>query len=685
MRDLGGPGVYASTRTIRGGSAEIGVKTKLSNDGGRIADLKLVTRLVDAAGRTAAQAVAPVTIAAGGKLEIPQRLAVARPRLWQGVNDPYLYRLVVEIRATDGRSLDRVEQNFGIREMRLDPERGFLLNGRKLVLHGTGLHQDVEGKGWALAESDVADTVATLREMGANTIRLTHYQHGQAIHDLADRHGLVLWDEIALVTAWTLTEDEKQAPPGLAANARQQLQELIRQNYNHPSVAVWGIANEVDFGPGRPDFLGRAPAHVPDPMPLLRMLNGLAKAEDPGRATVLATCCEDRGMPDVPIAAAATDAAGANRYFGWYYGKPGELSVHLDTLHARRPGQPLSVSEYGAGGAITMHTDDPLGGPIDMGGPVQPEEYQSWVHEENWRILKAKPYLWGTWLWNGFDFATTVRREGDSQDINTKGLVSYDRKVKEDAFFFYKANWTATPTVHINGRRYVDRAYPVTDVRIYSNGASTELMLNGRSLGAKSNCPDRICIWPGVRLAPGANRLIAKAAFSKGRAEDRVEWQLAPEAARRFRIDSGAILAAGAASGRFGSDAFFEGGSAGTADTIRRGRPPVLAAITGSPDRDLLASFREGKFRYRIPVGAGRFSVSLTFVEPVAAQGERRFDVIANGERILADLDIAGAAGGKLKAITRSFTIDARGGLIDLDFAPVKGKAIVSAIQIEPS
>jgi beta-galactosidase len=208
--------------------------------------------------------------------------------------------------------------------------------------------------------------------------------------------------------------------------------------------------------------------------------------------------------------------------------------------------------------------------------------------------------------------------------------------------------------------------------------------VNGRSLGTRADCRDKICVWEKVRLAPGADSLVAIGRFASGPVEDRIEWRLAESQARSFRIDSGTILAASAAAGRFGSDAFFEGGSAGTADTVRRGRPPVLAAITGSPDRDLLASYREGAFRYRVPVGEGRFRITLAFVEPSAAPGERQFDVAIGGERVLSGFDVAAAAGAKLSAVTRSFSAQSKGGMIDLSFAPVKGKAIVSALTIEP-
>jgi beta-galactosidase len=260
--------------------------------------------------------------------------------------------------------------------------------------------------------------------------------------------------------------------------------------------------------------MGAAKIVQRDPMPFLKELQALAKAEDPTRATTQATCCEGL-QPNAPEVAAITDTSGANRYFGWYYTPSDLLGPALDALRKKRPDKPLSVSEYGAGGAISQHTDDPLGGPFDSFGRVQPEEYQAFVHEKNWAILDSKPYLWASWLWNSFDFATGDRHEGDGESINTKGLVTYDRTVKKDAFYFYKANWSAEPSVHITGRRYVDRAYPVTDVRVYSNAPSTDLVVNGKSLGALADCPQKICVWKSVRLAPGTTRWSPKAGSPK--------------------------------------------------------------------------------------------------------------------------------------------------------------------------
>lgn len=681
MLDHGGLGVYATTRSLRGSTAEVEVRSRLVNDTAQPARVRLRTSLIDAAGKVAVRSDEAMTLAPGALAQPVQQLTVARARLWQGTADPYLYTLRTEVIAGSGAVLDRLDQKFGIRLIRLDPDSGFILNGKHVPLHGVGLHQDQESSDWAMSPAAIAATVGTIREMGANTIRLTHYQHGQMIHELADRYGLILWDEIPVVTAWTHGNDVDPSA-ALVTNARQQLQELIRQNYNHPSVAAWGIANEVDFGPGRPDFLGVPPKTVADPRPLLAELNALAKADDPARATVLANCCEER-QNDVPEVGDITDAYGVNRYFGWYYGRPDQLGGHLDKLRAKHPSRPLSVTEYGAGGSITEHTDDPLGGPVNPAGPGQPEEYQSWVHEQTWPILKSRPYLWATWLWNGFDFGSTVRREGDSQDINTKGLVTYDHGTRKDAFYFYKANWSAAPTVHVTGSRYAERAYPVTDVRVYSNAPQTALSVNGKSLGIRSNCPNRICVWEAVRLQPGANRVVATGQFRTGPMRDAITWTLAGESAAAYRIDSGALIAAKSSQARFGSDAFFVGGQAATTDTPGgRGRKPVLAAISGSPDRDLVATFREGDFHYRLPIEPGRYSVRLTFIAPQDSTSGQTFTVLADGVEKLTRLDPLVEAGKPLQSMTRTFEVNAGGPRLDLHFKPEGGPARVSAIEV---
>ncbi len=685
LMDYGSSGVYAKTMSIAPPGAQVQVRARVRNDSEQSGTLVLRTLLVDARGKVAAQQDQSVTLGPASVIERTANVAVPHPHLWQGVEDPYLYRLVVELSDESSRLVDRVSLPFGIRQVRFDPDRGLFLNGKHADVHGVGYHQDREGKGWASEPEDVAADEAMMREMGVTGIRLTHYQHGQPIHDLADRDGLVLWDEIPLVSQWTLGES-LQPTEALRENARQQLRELIAQDFNHPSVITWSIGNEIDFGNSIPAFVGNKSGAVPDPLPLLKELNQLAHELDPDRPTTLATCCEGiHYAPDtvVPITASVTDLAGANRYFGWYYGKPSDLGAHLDALHHTRPAQPMAVTEYGAGGAVSLHSDNALGGPESRNRP-QAEEYESYIHEQNWATLRSKPYLWGTFLWNSFDFGSTTRSEGNAQDINTKGIMTFDHKFRKDPYFFYKANWTTTPTIHINSSLYTERAYRIADVRVYSNAPKTSLKVNGKLVGVLADCPDRICVWHGIALGPGANNIIATGRFPRGDVEDKVQWHLSDAAAKGAYIDCGALVAGASPDRRFGSDTFFEGGTAQLITGPGAGfRAPAPASIAGTTSPEVAATYRAGSFTYRVPVDDGPHSVVLTFVEPSLRPGNRIFDVFANGQKIVANLDVAASAGGALTAYQRRFEVNGRDGMVILEFRPTKGDAIVSAIEVQ--
>ena len=685
LMDDGSLGVYAKTTSIAPAEAQIQVRARVRNDGEQSGTYVLRTMLVDAQGKVAGQQRESVTAGPASVIERTVNVAVLHPHLWQGVEDPYLYRLVVELSNKPSKVVDRVSLPFGIRQVRFDPNNGLFLNGKHVAVHGVGYHQDREGKGWASQPEDIAADEATMREMGVTGIRLTHYQHGQPIHDLADRDGLVVWDEIPLVSQWTLG-DSSQPTAALRENARQQLRELIAQDFNHPSVVTWSIGNEIDFGNGIPGFVGNNGGALPDPLPLLKELNQLAHDLDPTRPTTLATCCEQHALAPgatVPITGAVTDLSGANRYFGWYYDKPSDLGPHLDALHRTRPTQPMAVTEYGAGGAVSLHSDNALGGPESRNRP-QAEEYESYIHEQNWSTLRSRPYLWATFLWNSFDFGSTTRNEGNAQDINTKGIVTFDHKYRKDPYFFYKANWTATPTVHINSSLYTERAYRVADIRVYSNAPNTSLKVNGKLIGVLADCPERICVWTSVALSPGTNNIVASGSFPSGDVEDRTQWHLSEAAATNTYIDCGALVA-GASNGKhFGSDAFFEGGTAEIiSGPAARGRAPAPASIAGTGSPEVAATYRAGSFTYRVPVADGPHHVVLTFVEPSLHPGDRIFDVFANGQKVLANLDVAAAAGGALTEYQRHFEVNAMGGMLILEFKPTKGDAIVSAIGVQ--
>ncbi|MEI9989128.1 MAG: glycoside hydrolase family 2 TIM barrel-domain containing protein [Rhizomicrobium sp.] len=516
MLDFGGPGVYAHALSIDADAAMVQVVARLTNDGAPRKDIVAETAIEEADGKVVATSGMTADLSRR-ESTVTSNLRIARPRLWNGIADPYLYRVVFMLRTKAGAVLDRVTQPLGLRTMRFDADKGFFLNGVHVLLKGAARHQDRPVKGWAISHADQDEDFAILADMGANAVRLPHYQYDQYAYDLVDKQGFMAWTEIPLVSEASF--DGRTPSAALTANARRQLTELIRQNYNHPSIALWSIANEVDLKATRHN----GPSNV---VGLLRDLNDLAHREDPTRPTTLADCCEQPGGRQQDGITDVTDTLGYNRYFGWYYGKPGDFGAMLDRAHAAHPGLPIAVSEYGAGAALTQHTDDPQGGPINPRGRPHPEEVQDWYHEKSWEQLRGRGYLWGVFIWNMFDFSSDQRQEGDLTDINDKGLVSYDRKTRKDAFYFYRALWSPRPTLHLVGRRYVDRPYGVIDVKAYSNAAAAHLWLNGRDAGT-APCAGGICLWPAVRLDPGTNTVIAKADIGGAVLSDTVQWNYA--------------------------------------------------------------------------------------------------------------------------------------------------------------
>lgn len=681
LLDHAGPGVYASVASVDEKSAAVDVVTKLRNDANSARNLKLVATIRDDKGMAIATASAPAKLAGGTAAAISQRLSVANPRLWQGRADPYLYKVEVELRS-GSKILDRVEQPLGIRTFHIDPDKGFFLNGKSLPLHGVSRHQDRQGSGAALTDADHVQDMDLIEDLGANTIRFAHYQHAQKWFDLADQRGMVVWAEIPYVSAASFNGGEPA--PKLVDNARQQLLELIRQNYNHPAVVTWGVGNEID---SYSIFSGKE-VKARD---LLRNLNDLAKKEDPSRVTTFADCCTDThyGIPaHVKPLMGITDVAGLNRYPGWYGSTPDGMGEVLDKMHAQFPKLPLSVSEYGAGGALTQHSDNPTGGVLNAFGRPHPEEFQSHVHEENWRSLRQRPYLWATWAWNMFDFASDFRVEGDAIDLNDKGLVSFDRKTKKDAFYFYKANWSSDPVVHVTGRRYVKRAYPVADIRVYSNADTANLRVNGADLGAQP-CPERICVWRNVSLKPGVNKVAAKAIFGGKDIVDEIDLNGPDVRANGLRINVGDLTEQTLASGHhFGSDNFFVGGEPKALNpkditALFEKNGPKEKVVTGASDSALYAGYREGAFSYEIPLPDGNWIVTLSTFEPNGtAAGQRDFAVKVNGKTVLPAFDPFAVAGGSLRAVEKRLPVVVRGGRLKLEFEPGKGPAIISAIEI---
>jgi beta-galactosidase len=702
LGDLGGPGVYARTTAIDAGTARLKVRTRLRNDGAESGSYTVRVKMVDAGGRAAASAESRSSVAPGRVVEVERDLEVRGARLWQGRQDPYLYTLVSEVVGPQDQVLDRVVQEFGIRQVRFDPNRGTFINGKPVRLHGVAIHQDYLGKGWAMTRQEMEESMALVKEIGANVLRLGHYPFDPYVLQLADRIGLVVWSEVpfgitsVVVPPLTSPKAETACPQDnptedQVANIGDQLREQVRQQYNHASIAVWGVGNEVTFYQGQCKI---APWHDNFSV-LLRRLHTLAQQEDPGRATTLATHTDEAEEPTAGgyiSVGGITDVWALNKYYLWYSGPVTDLGTHLDTLRKRFPDQPLGMSEYGAGGALTHHTDNVLGGPPKVrevpGVPVtyQPEEYAAWVHEQNYAMLRSKPYLWGTFVWNLFDFGSGLRNEGDTRGVNTKGLVSFDRKSRKDAFYFYKANWSEEPVTYVASRRYTERAYPVTDVKVYSNAQTVRLTVNGRDAGAlrQQDCLQAVCVFRKVRLAPGDNTLVATGDHGGKSVADTVKWSLKSEG---IHIAAGQLTTgfSGADGTRFGSDNFFIGGVGQGLISTDSDAVPDPTPVTGTDAPDLYRGFRYGRFSYDIPLDDGNYQVTLGFLEPLASTqiGHRVFDVLVDGVPRLSKFDVLEAAGGKQRrVVTRSFPVTVKGGQLRLDFEPRLADAVVSSVSV---
>ena len=681
LMDHGGPGLYAHTAQIDAEGAEIDMTARVANDTLAAVAATVQFSIEDATGRrVASQTLSPSLNPAVNSLQV--HLRIHHPHLWQGTRDPYLYRVVMTISSARGVVLDEVRQPLGVRTMRFDPDRGFFLNGRHVALHGVSRHQDRPIKGWAISHADLEQDFSIMEDLGVNAVRFAHYQHDEYAYELADRHGIIAWAEIPVVNK--VSFDGSPANESLSSNARQQLQELIHQNFNHPSIALWSIGNEVDLTALQTK--GGSQAGI-----LLRTLQSLAHQEDPSRATTLADCCEaglplpagaaSAGAPQREVLAGIADTVGYNRYFGWYTGAFSDFGPMLDAAHARHPKLPISVSEYGAGAALTQHSDDARGGPINPHGRPHPEEYQNLYHEQSWPALKARPYLWATYVWNMFDFSSDSRREGDLTDINEKGLVSYDRQIRKDAFYFYRAQWSPKPTLHLVGRRHLEHDYAVIDVKAYSNAAEAQLRVNGAS-ALTAPCAGGICIWRAVTLNPGSNELTATAHIGGREVRDNLRWSLL-HSASVVRIKAGDITGTAATGLRYGSDLYFVGGQAGAVNPPDT--PSSKRLVVAGADEVLYDTFRRGDFSYRIPLPNGRYRVVLHFVEPTAAAaGERVFDVVANAATPIANLDVFAAAGGALKALEKTFDASVEQGELQLSFKAHRGEALISAIAVAP-
>lgn len=429
-----------------------------------------------------------------GPVDVAVRHIVRVPRLWDGMREPALYTLRAELVAGDELA-DVTELKTGFRTIRMDPDRGFFLNGRHLRLNGVAVHQDFAGVYSAVTEREIDRNFELIREVGANAIRLSHYQHPPYTYDECDRLGYVVWAEIPMLK---MTED-----PELLQNAVSQLGELILQNIHRPSVCFWGVQNEIGM------FRDAPPIHEG-----VRELTHVCRALDSDR---IVTCANLNTVKSKSRLNHLTPMVGYNVYFGWYYGKMGDYGAFLDNMHRDLPGTALGISEYGVDCNLKFHSETPLVKDYS-------EEFQALWHETVYPIIDSRSYLWGSFIWNFFDFSSSRRDEGGQKFVNAKGLVTYDRVTRKDAFYYYKAKWSDEPFLHVREKRFVKRCRDNVDVKVYTNLPWAEL--NG--VRAENDGNGRI-VFTNQPLAEGRNTFTVTAEHEGRRFEDSVTFEKVAE------------------------------------------------------------------------------------------------------------------------------------------------------------
>lgn len=497
--DFGSRGVFVKQEKVSESEATIAVTTEVRNCERKEKEVTVKVFVKDRTGNLVEENVHRQKVASGETVPVTQTFRIKNPRLWNGKKDPYLYRTEVEVYV--GKKLtDKEVQPLGLRYYRIDPEKGFFLNGHPYPLRGVCMHEQRMDHGNALSDIQRKEDLDMVNEMGANYMRISHYQHGDFTYNYLDSLGIICWTEIPLIDKIQDTEEFK-------TNSENLMKSLIRQLYNHPSIAFWGLCNEINFHKG------------PDPLSLVEYINKVAHREDSTRPTVLAAMHHEKPSNFVP------DAFSINPYYGWYYGKPEDIGKALDRLHGKYPQSCLGISEYGAGAHPFQQQED-LHVPATT-GQWHPENVQTNFHEVHLRAINERPYLWSTSVWAMFDFASDGRHEGNQPGINDKGLVTHDRKIKKDAYYFYKANWNPEPMVHLCSKRFIKRNTQETIIKAYSNCDKVSLTVNEKEVSIEKK-ENAIYLSEPVTLKEGTNKICVIALKDGKEYKDNAVWYYVP-------------------------------------------------------------------------------------------------------------------------------------------------------------
>jgi len=664
ITDHASSGLQISTPEVNGIRNTVRILGKLENASGRERNVQVVSTILDAQGRRVGESTSNVKARPDSDFTFNQIVGVPNPKLWSP-DSPYLYTIKTIVKEK-GRVLDSRTDTVGFRWFNFDPEKGFFLNGKPMMLNGTNRHQDISGMGNAVPDGFHVRDLEIIKAAGFNFVRLAHYPQSPSVLQAADRLGLLVWEEIPLVNYITIS-------PTFNRNSEQMLVEMIRQHRNHASIIMWGYMNEI--------FL-RVPKENEEnirieTVKLAKVLNEVSHREDPTRPTTIAfhgsEIYNTTGLGDV------ADITGWNLYSGWYSKTFEDFGTFIDDQHKRYPKRPLIISEYGANGDQRLHSRQPRRFDSTI-------EYQRMFHESYISQIRARPFIAGTAIWNQFDFAVEARGE-TIPHLNQKGMYTYDRKPK-DIHYLYKANLSKSPVLHIATRDWALRGsttYTPEKIEVYSNLPEVELFHNGSSLGKKKPEDLNKATWS-VEMFDGKNPFVAKG-FSNGKVisdstdvvykfffstSDEIAINVGSNA--QFIDDKKTIWL---------SDNPYRSGSWGYLGES------IKTFYSESPDRNVLGTLDDPLFQtmqenlegYRFDVPAGDYQVDLLFTElKTNKPGERVFSLKINGEVVIDNLDLAKSPGFQ-QAFIKQSRINTKGGL-DIEFIPIKGKPIISGIKV---
>lgn len=665
VTDFASSGVQISTPNLSEKSGTVKINGTIVNSSSKARQLEVVNSVVDATGREIVSATSKVEIKPKSEANFDQLTKqISNPKLWSP-DDPYLYRVKTIIRE-NGKVLDEISNPLGFRWFSFDGEKGFLLNGKPTKLRGTNRHQDYQDFGNAVPDELHIRDMELMKETGYNFVRLAHYPQDPSVLQAADRLGLMIWEEIPVVNYITISEKFNQ-------NSEIMLKEMIRQHRNHPSVIMWGYMNEIYLRVPKENEANIKKETVK----LAKTLNQIARTEDPTRPTTIAfhgnEVYNTEGLGDI------ADITGWNLYQGWYSSTFEDFGKFIDDQHKRFPKRPLIISEYGGNSDLRLHSLKPRR--FDS-----TTEYQRMFHESYIEQINARPYIIGTAIWNEFDFAVEMRGE-NLPHINNKGMFTYDRQPK-DVHFFYKANYSAKPVLHIAATDWkyrVGTSLSPQKIDVYSNLSEVELFQNGISLGKKKPNELKKVTWD-VTLKDGLNSLKAQ-----GLKDNVLQVHTVDVNFKLLSVNSNDIAVNVGSNAQFIDEsntawledvAYTKGGFGfiGTESKPIYGAPPDRNILKTEQD-PLFQTMQEGLTAYRFDVSNGVYEIELRFAETKFQQvGERVFDVKIIGQMFLENLDLVKEVGA-FTAFTRKFKVNAKDG-ITIDFTAIKGKPILSGVRL---